>query len=101
MIEIPFVFTEEEAIKELERGYNMKVEKRKYTRTEHVHGSNEYEVECEGWFAKDPTTGVFHPLKVVFAIAMRLQLKTLMAESRNRAAFYCELKKIQIDLNNF
>ena len=95
MIEIPFVFTEEEAIRELENGYKMKVEKRKYNKTEHIHGSTDHEIECEGWFAQDPTSGVFHPLKVVFAIAMRLQFKMLLAENRNKAAFYSELKKIQ------
>lgn len=95
MIEIPIVYTEKEAIKELENGYNMKVEKRKYTKTEHIHGSTYHDIECEGWFAQDPITGVFHPLEVAFSIALRLQLKMLLSENRNKAAFYSELKKIQ------
>ena len=95
MIEIPIIFTEEEAIKELENGYNMKVKKRKYTKSEHIHGSTYHDIECEAWFAQDPVTGIFHPLDVAFRIAMRIQMKVLFQENRNKAAFYSELKKIQ------
>jgi hypothetical protein len=94
-INVPDVYTEEEAIRELEQGYNLKVVKRKYKYGQPVHGSREQIFEGEGWFVVDPDTGALHPLEVVFKMAIHQQRQMLMAEKRNRVALYAELKTIK------